>query len=201
MGCYLTKYQVCISKLYGLLVYIRDPVYTMVHLNDLESGVANMQISLLLLLLMSTINLFSHHAFTCFLVEIQDSYSGCAIFPGNATKNLNMKQILFHRNHSNNMFAILFFVNNQGLEPFSKFRVPRNRFWDPFSNLGLRPEPVPKTLQNLRFLRVPVPVGPEPFSKFRVPRNRFWNPFFRVPRNLFWNPFSNLRFFQEPVKI
>jgi hypothetical protein len=100
-----------------------------------------------------------------------------------------------------------------------KFRVPRNRFSNTFSNLGFHPEPVPRTLQNLGFLKVPepvpVPVGPEPFSKFRIPRNRFWNTFykfrvprnrlwntfykFRVPRNRFWNLFSNLGFFPEPV--
>jgi hypothetical protein len=63
-----------------------------------------------------------------------------------------------------------------------------------FSNLGYHPEPVPGTIQNLGFLRVPelvpVTVGLEPFSKSRVPKNQFWNPFkFRVPKNWFWNHF------------
>jgi hypothetical protein len=62
--------------------------------------------------------------------------------------------------------------NNRFWNPFYKFRVPMNRFWNHFSNLGFRPEPVPRTLQNIGFLKVPepvpVPVGPEPFSKFRV---------------------------------
>jgi hypothetical protein len=75
-----------------------------------------------------------------------------------------------------------------------------NRFWNPFSNLGFRPEPVSRTLQNLGFLRVPepvsVPIGPKPFSKLRVPRNRFWNPFykFRVPRTGSGTLFTNLGF-------
>jgi hypothetical protein len=91
------------------------------------------------------------------------------------------------------------------LELFLKFTVPSNRFWNAFFNLGFHAEPVPGTLQNLWFLRVPepvpVPVGPEPFSKFRIPRNWFRDPFykFRVKQKLFWNSFSNSRFRPKPV--
>jgi hypothetical protein len=49
---------------------------------------------------------------------------------------------------------------------FSKFRVPGNRFWDPFSNLGYLSDLVPGTLQNLGFLKVPEPV-PRTGSKNR----------------------------------
>jgi hypothetical protein len=44
---------------------------------------------------------------------------------------------------------------NRFWNPFYKFNVPRNRFWNPFSKLGFFPEPVPRTLQNLWFLKVP----------------------------------------------
>jgi hypothetical protein len=44
------------------------------------------------------------------------------------------------------------------LEPCLKFRVPRNWFWNPFSNLRFRLEAVPETLPNIGFLSVSEPV-------------------------------------------
>jgi hypothetical protein len=107
-------------------------------------------------------------------------------------------------------------INNikfQGPEPFSKFMVPKNWFWNHFykfrvlkmvlelffftnlgfqrsstgtllSNLGFRPEPVPETLQRLGLLSVPELV-PVCVGPEHISK-------FRVPRNRFWNPFYNL---------